>query len=110
VILLVLAQSAPEAAAPWLTLINLGVAGIFLWAFITGKVHSDKEHQRLITENTRLVAENDELQGELRRIAKDDREVLVPTLVRATDVLTQYLERRSSSGNTPPPLNKPIGR
>lgn len=102
---LILAQADTAGqAAPYLTIANLGLAGVFLWAFVTGRLHSDKEYQR-------IIAENDELQAELRRIAKDDREVLVPTLVRATDVLTRHLERRlNGSGNTPPPLNKQIGR
>ncbi len=99
----VVAQAVTEAG-PWLTLVNLGVGGIFLWAFTTGRVHSDKELQRVITtgdtEAKRLVAKLELVEGELRERNREAVETLVPTLTKAMLMFTQVLDR------TPPPKGR----
>jgi hypothetical protein len=99
------AQAATDAG-PWLTALNLGLAGIGLWAFVTGKIHSDKELQRVIgrcdTEFQRIVGKLDAAEAELRRRAEEDRTTIVPVLVRVHDTLARILDRHE---NTPaPPL------
>jgi hypothetical protein len=89
------AQAATEAG-PWLTLVNLGVGGIFLWAFTTGKVHSDKELQRALDNNHALTEE-------LRARNQEARESLIPALTRATDLLARHIERRDRDSTPPPP-------
>jgi hypothetical protein len=100
------AQAATDAG-PWLTALNLGLAGIGLWAFVTGKIHSDKELQRVIgrcdTEFQRIAGKLDAAEAELRERNREARETLVPTLVKATDLFARYLDRRD---NTPPPPHK----
>jgi hypothetical protein len=102
----VLAQTATEAG-PYLTLANLGLAGLAIWAFVTGKIHSDKELQRVISrcddEFKRIVGKLDAAEAELRRRAEEDRTTIVPVLVRSTDTLARILDR---AGNTPPPPHK----
>jgi hypothetical protein len=94
-------QEVPTSLLGWLTGSAVTVLAFITWAWMTGRIHSDKDHQRIVTEN-------EELRTELRQRNEEDRQTLIPTLVRATDVLAQYLERRT--GDTPPPANKPIGR
>jgi hypothetical protein len=101
----ILAQAAGEAG-PYLTALNLGLAGIALWAFVTGKIHSDKELQRVIgrcdTEFQRIAGKLDAAEAELRRRAEEDRTTIVPVLVRVHDTLARILDRHE---NTPaPPL------
>lgn len=91
-----LAQATPEQAAPWITGVNLGLASLGLWLFINGKLHGDKEYQR-------LIAKLDAAEAELQRRTDQDRERLIPALVRSTDILAKHLER---SQNTPPPPSK----
>jgi hypothetical protein len=102
----IIAQAAAEAG-PWLTLVNLGVGGIFLWAFTTGKVHSDAELQRVISrcdeEFKRIAGKLDAAEAELRRRAEEDRTTIVPVLVRSTDTLARILDRHE---NTPAPPSK----
>jgi hypothetical protein len=94
-------------AGPWLTLINLGVGGIFLWAYATGKAHSDTEFQRVIKrcddEFNRIAGKLDAAEAELRERNREARETLVPTLVKATDLFARYLDR---ADRTPPPPHK----
>lgn len=98
------AQAATEAG-PWLTLVNLGVGGIFLWAFTAGKVHSDKELQRVIdrcdAEFHRVAGKLDDAEAELAERNREAREMLVPTLVKATEILARYLDRRDHTPNPP---------
>jgi hypothetical protein len=94
----ILAQTATDAG-PWLTALNLGLAGIGLWAFTTGRIHSDKEMQRVIENNHQLTEE-------LRERNREARETLIPALTRATDLLTRHIERRVDQGDTPQPPNK----
>jgi hypothetical protein len=89
------AQAATDAG-PWLTALNLGLAGIGLWAFTTGRIHSDKEMQRCVENNHQLAEE-------LRERNREARDSLVPTLVRATEILARYLDR------TPNPPSKGSG-
>ena len=101
-----LAQAAADAG-PWLTALNLGLAGIGLWAFTTGKIHSDKELQRVISrcdnEFQRVAGKLDDAEAELRERNREARETLVPTLVKATDLFARYLDR---ADRTPPPSHK----
>jgi hypothetical protein len=92
----VLAQSENAAAtlAPWAVLFNTGVCGVWLWTMLTGKVHPHSEYQRVVTKL-------DAAEAEIRVRNEDDRNTLIPALIRATDVLAQYVERRDN--NTPPP-------
>jgi hypothetical protein len=100
------AQSATDAG-PWLTALNLGLAGIGLWAFTTGKIHSNKELERVVircdAEFARVAGKLDAAEAELRERNREARETLVPTLVKATDLLGRYLDRRD---NTPPPKGR----
>lgn len=93
-----LAQTATEAG-PWLTALNLGIAGIGLWAFSTG---------RIVAQGTMAKCEEKlaAAQEELRERNKEARETLIPALTRATDVLARHIERRYERGDTPPPPNK----
>jgi hypothetical protein len=90
------AQAATEIG-PWLTALNLGLAGIGLWAFTTGKIVAHGTHAK-------CVEKLDAAEAELRRRADEDRSSLIPVLTRATDVLAKHLERRMD--NTPNPPNK----
>jgi hypothetical protein len=72
------------------------VSGIWLWTLLTGKTHPHSEYQRVITKL-------DAAENELRRRTDQDRETLIPALVRSTDILAKHLER---SQNTPPPPAK----
>jgi hypothetical protein len=98
-----LAQSENAAAtlAPWAVLFNTGVCGVWLWTMLTGKVHPHSEYQRVVTKL-------DAAEAEIRARNEDDRNTLIPALIRATDVLAQYVERRDN--NTPPPPSKPPSR
>jgi hypothetical protein len=92
----ILAQAATDAG-PWLTALNLGLAGIGLWAFTTGRIHSDKELKR-------CEQKLDAAEAELRERNKEAREVLVPTLTQATLLLARFVDRQSD--NTPPPKGR----
>ena len=91
----ILAQTATEAA-PYLTLANLGLAGLGLYFFVTGKIVASSTYTKC--EDKLAVAE-----AELRERNREAREMLVPTLVKATDLLARYLDRQS---NTPPPKGR----
>jgi hypothetical protein len=92
----IVAQAATEAG-PWLTLANLGVGGIFLWAFATGRIVAQVTHKR-------IQDKLDAAEAELRERNKEAREVLVPTLTRATMLLTRFVDRQDT--NTPPPKGR----
>lgn len=98
-----LAQTAGEAG-PWLTALNLGLAGIGLFAFTTGRIHSDKELQRVIdrcdAEHQRVVVRLDAAEAELRASNREWVETLGPTLTRATVQLGRFVD------STPPPPSK----
>ena len=102
----VVAQATTEAG-PWLTALNLGLAGIGLWLFATGKIHSDRELQRLIeradTQFQRVVAKLDAAEAELRERNQEARDTLVPTLTKAMLLLSRFVDRAE---NTPPPPSK----
>lgn len=91
----IVAQAATEAG-PWLTLVNLGVGGIGLWAFATGRIVAQSTHQRC---EQKLA----DAEAELRERNKEAREMLVPTLTQATILLGRFLERQS---DTPPPKGR----
>lgn len=78
-----LAQSVPQEFGPWWTVVNLGVSGVMLWAFATDKIAPTKER--------------DKLRDELRQRNKEDRDFMIPALVRNTEVLTRLLERQAGS-------------
>ena len=90
-----LAQAATDAG-PWLTGVNLGLAGIFLWAFASGRIVAQGTHQRC---EEKLTA----AEAELRERNREARETLVPALVKATELLGRFLDRQS---NTPPPKGR----
>jgi hypothetical protein len=100
----IIAQAATEAG-PWLTLVNLGVGGIFLWAFTTGKIHSDKELQRVLdrcdSEFKRIAGKLDAAEAELRERNREARETLVPTLTQAALLLGRFVDRASNTPNPP---------
>jgi hypothetical protein len=102
----IVAQATTDAG-PWLTLANLGVGGIFLFAFVTGKVHSDKELQQVIgrcdAEFQRIAGKLDAAEAELRQRNKESMESLVPTLTKALLLLGRFVDRQD---NTPPPPHK----
>lgn len=103
-ILLILAQQeVPTSLLGWLTGSAVTVLAFITWAWMTGRIHNDKDYQR-------LAAENNELREELRKRNIEDRESLIPTLVRATDVLTRSLDRRTSGDTPPPGTIRPVGR
>lgn len=91
----ILAQAATDAG-PWLTGVNLGLAGIFLWAFASGRIVAQSTHAKC--EDKLAAAE-----AELRERNAEARDTLIPTLVRATDLLARYLDRQD---NTPPPKGR----
>jgi hypothetical protein len=97
----------PDSLLGWLTGSAVTVLAFIVWAFITGKIHSDKELQRVVgrcdEEFKRIAGKLDAAEAELRERNKDARETLVPTLVKATDLLARYLTR---SDNTPPPRGR----
>lgn len=99
----IVAQAATDAG-PWLTTLNLGLAGIGLWAFTTGRIHSDKELQRVISrcddEFQRIARKLDDAEAELRAQNKEWRETLGPTLTRMALLLAQSVD------HTPPPPPK----
>jgi hypothetical protein len=86
--------------APWAILFNTGVSGIWLWTLLTGKTHPHSEYVRVITKL-------DEAEAELRRRTDQDRDTLIPALVRSTDILAKHLERNEY---TPPPPSKGAAR
>lgn len=86
--------------APWAILFNTGVSGIWLWTLLTGKTHPHSEYVRVVTKL-------DAAENELRRRTDQDRETLIPALVRSTDVLAKHLER---SQDTPPPPSRGASR
>jgi hypothetical protein len=94
----VLAQTENTAAdiVPWAILFNTGVSGIWVWTFLTGKTHSDKDFQRVVTKL-------DAAEKELLRRAEEDRTTLIPAVVRATDIMAKVLDRQS---DTPPPPSR----
>ena len=91
----ILAQVASEAG-PWLTALNLGLAGIGLFMFSTGRIVAQSTHQRCEQKLT-------EAEAELRRRSDEDRTTLIPALVRSTDILARQLDRASNSTPPPPP-------
>jgi hypothetical protein len=94
----ILAQAEGPATdlAPWAILFNTGVSGVWLWTLLTGKTHPHSEYVRVVTKL-------DAAEAELRRRADEDRNTLIPALVRSTDILSKQLERRD---HTPPPPHK----
>jgi hypothetical protein len=91
----ILAQAATEIG-PWLTALNLGLAGIGLWAFTTGKIVAHGTHQK-------CVDKLDAAEAELRRRNDETMATVVPLLVRVHDTLARILDRAT---NTPPPPSK----
>lgn len=99
----VLAQAVPGDLAAWLIGTPVTVLAFITWAWLTGRIHSDKELQRIIEgcdERTKRVeAKMDEAHAELRERNREDRE-LRETLAKATDLFSRFLDR------TPPPPPK----
>lgn len=64
---LLVAQStdAVTQAAPWLTLVNLGVAGLVLYMFLRGKLHSDAELAEAIRQRDEAVKRADAADAKL---------------------------------------------
>jgi hypothetical protein len=91
----VVAQTAADIG-PLLTALNLGLAGIGLWAFTTGKIVAHGSHQNCID---KLAA----AEAELRRRNDETMSTVVPLMVRVHDTLARILDR---AANTPPPPSK----
>jgi hypothetical protein len=89
------AQTASEVG-PWLTAVNIGLAGIGLWAFTTGKIVAHGTHQR-------CQEKLDAVEAELRRRNDETMTTIVPLMTRVHDTLVKQLDRAS---NTPPPPGK----
>lgn len=91
-----LAQSTaiPDSLFGWLTGSAVTVLALGVLSFIRGWIVPGATYSR-------CLAEKDAADAELRRVAREDREVLVPALTRATDVLAHYVERKADA--TPPP-------
>ena len=96
----ILAQAATEAGS-WLTALNLGLAGIGLYMFASGKLVAQSTYQRC---EDKLA----QVEEELRERNKEARETLIPALTRATDLLARHIERQFD--NTPPPPTRPPAR
>lgn len=101
-VLPLLAQTTiPDSLLGWLTGSAVTVLAFITWAWMTGRIHSDKELQRVVercdAEFARVAAKLDAAEAELRERNTEARETLVPTLVKATELLGRYLDR------TPPP-------
>lgn len=69
----------------WSPLINAGLAGVVIVLLLLGKLVPGRTHDA-------VVAERDRLQEELRQRAAEDREQLIPTMVRNTEALTRVIE------------------
>jgi hypothetical protein len=54
-----------------------------------------------------VITKLDEAEAELRRRTDQDRDTLIPALVRSTDILAKHLERNEY---TPPPPSKGAAR
>jgi Skp family chaperone for outer membrane proteins len=107
--LILLAQTAiPDSLLGWLTGSAVTVLAFIVWAFITGKIHSDKELQRVVSrcdeEFKRVAGKLDAAEAELRANNKEAREVLVPTVTKALVLLGRFVDRQSD--NTPPPKGR----
>jgi Skp family chaperone for outer membrane proteins len=107
--LILLAQTEiPQSLLGWLTGSAVTVLAFIVWAFITGKIHSDKELQRVVArcdeEFKRIAGKLDAAEAELRASNKEAREVLVPTVTRALVLLARFVDRQSD--NTPPPKGR----
>lgn len=86
--LLAQVQGAAEDALPWITLANLGLAGLILGLFLLGKLHSDKDYQQVLARAERAEAKLDELNDFIRR-------EFSPTIARVLDALSRLAERRT---------------
>jgi hypothetical protein len=107
--LILLAQTEiPQSLLGWLTGSAVTVLAFIVWAFITGKIHSDKELQRVVSrcdeEFKRVAGKLDAAEAELRANNKEAREVLVPTVTKALVLLGRFVDRQSD--NTPPPKGR----
>lgn len=91
------ANGTASELAPWAVLFNTGVCGIWLWTMLTGKTHTHSEYER-------IVNKLDAAEKELLRRSQEERETLIPALVRSTDILARYLDRRDN--DTPPPPSR----
>ena len=102
----VLAQTATDAG-PWLTGSAVTVLAFITWSWMNGRIHSDKELQRVISrcdeEFKRIAAKLDAAEAELRERNKEAFEVLVPTLTKAALLLGRFVDRQDS---TPPPKGR----
>lgn len=78
-----LAQATP--VEPWGSLIQFGVVGLFLIAFVTGSLHSSKEVKELRNDNQNLRIERDEALADARNL----RDTLINNAVPAMALMTQ---------------------
>jgi hypothetical protein len=95
-------QSVPDLTA-WLIGTPVTVLAAVTWAWMTG---------RIVTGGALAKAEQraERAEAELRRIAESDRVVLVPALTRATDVLANYVVRKTDEEPPPRPTRPPRGQ
>jgi hypothetical protein len=98
-VLSLLGQGAPPGElTSWLTGSAVTVLALGIVAFLRRWIVTGAELDR-------VQAKLDAAEALLRKIAVDDREVLVPALTRATDVLANYVRQKVDA--TPPPPNRP---
>jgi hypothetical protein len=89
--LVLLAQEVAPAGFPVLELVNYGVLGLVVLAFVFGKIVPGYIYERRVQESADLRAENERIRTHI-----DER--VMPALVRSTDLLSQYVEREAHRG------------
>ena len=99
-----LAQQVPGDLAAWLIGTPVTVLAFITWMWLTGRIHSDKELQRVVSrcdeEFKRVAGKLDAAEAELRERNREARETLVPTLTKALVLLGRFVDRQDT---TPPP-------
>lgn len=105
-VLPLLAQTTiPDSLLGWLTGSAVTVLAFITWAWMTGRIHSDKELQRIIercdAEFQRIAGKLDAAEAELRERNQEAREALVPTLTKALVLLGRFADRHDTTPNPP---------
>jgi hypothetical protein len=91
------AQAAPsiEAAAPWLTLVNLGVAGLVIYLFLRGKLHSDAELEDMRAQRDAAVKRAEDADVKLAESNLFIRTEVMEALSRSAAALVRTVERKA---------------
>lgn len=84
---------AVTAAAPWLTLVNLGVAGLILYMFLRGKLHSDAELVEARRQRDEAVARADAADAKLVEANSFIRTEVLQALSSSTVALAKRASR-----------------